>query len=325
MRAVLLVDEEVFNPDDPDCRATKWPVDLQAEYSVSDALRRLGHRVKVIPVVRNITDTIGVIQAAKPDFVFNMVEAIGGRREHDVTIVQILELLNIPYTGASPSVLMLARNKQLAKLVVADAGVEVPRGAVIPGITLPPARKMTFPAILKPLILDGSDGVTTASYLADYSALRKNALRQQRWLPLLCEEYIPGREIIVTMSGTTHPTVDSVCEMVFPENSPVKYATAAAKFDDKYRTRFGIHFRTPARLPRLLRTKIEKAAQVAYQALRIQAYGKLEFRVDGDRIVFIEANPNSQLSRFAKTSDFASIGYERFIKKIVRMALSRRR
>ncbi len=325
MRAVLLVDERMHDPADPDFAAAKWPKGSQTEYSVSDALRKLGHRVTGVPAMRDISATIGRIQAAKPDFVFNMVEEIGGRRDYDATIIQILELLDIPYTGASPSTLMLARNKNLAKLVVAQAGVEVPEGVIIYWGSMPSRSDMRFPAIVKPLALDGSDGVTTASYVASWAAFQRKVSGLMRWAPLLCEEYIPGREIIVTMSGTKHGTVDSICEMVFPERSPVKFATALAKFDAKYRARFGIRYKTPTTLARPLRGKVVKAAKTAYEALRIRAYAKLEFRIDGDRIVFIEANPNSQLSRFARTSDFASIGYERFLKKIVRMAFVRQR
>src|SRR5579863_9022340 len=123
-----------------------------------------------------------------------MVEAIGGRREHDSTIVQVLELIGIRYTGASPDALKLARNKSLAKLVVAQAGVLVPQGTVIYGNTPLSPKNLIFPAILKPLILDGSEGVTATSYIGSFAALRKNASRLMRWAPLLCEEYIPGRE-----------------------------------------------------------------------------------------------------------------------------------
>jgi len=47
------------------------------------------------------------------------------------------------------------------------------------------------------------------------------------------------------------------------------------------------------------------------------------FRVDGDRVVFIEANANSQMSRRARSTDFASIGYDKFVDKIVKLALAR--
>jgi len=323
LRAVLLVDEGCFNGGDPNFASHKWSKHAVTEYSVGDALRSLGHEVIGVPATVDVVETIKKIQEAKPDFVFNLVEEIGGHREYDSIVVRVLELMNIPYTGASPEALALGRNKHLSKLMVADAGVPVPAGTIIYEDMKLPVADLTFPAIIKPLYLDGSDGITSESYVKDLAALQRRIPRFKRWLPLLCEEYIPGREIIVTMSGTKTVTVDSICEMVFPEKSPVKFATDRAKFNATYRKQFGIFFKTPTELAPPMKKKVEALAKKAYRALQINSYAKVEFRISDERVVFIEANPNSQLSRFAKSTDFASIGYEKFVRKIIRMALSR--
>lgn len=323
MRAVLLVDQTLFDLDDPNFSRHKWPKYAAAEYSVSHALRSLGHEVIGVAATTDVAGTIGNIIAASPHFVFNLVEEIGGRREYDSLIVQALEVLRIPYTGASFETLVLARNKHLAKLVVADAGVPVPKGVIITRDMNYSPDDLTFPAILKPAYKDGSDGITSKSYVRNAAALRRRVSELRRWLPLLCEEYIVGREIIVTLSGTKTVTVESICEMLFPEESPVKFATDRAKFDAEYRKRFGIEYKTPARLPPAMRARVVSAAKKAYVALRINSYAKVEFRVNDERAVFIEANPNSQLSRKARSTDFNSIGYEKFIRKVVRMARSR--
>lgn len=325
LRAVLLVDENLFEVTDPDFRDRNRPHDYEAEFSVADALRSLGHQVTGVPATTNVTETITRIQGASPDFVFNMVEQIGGRREYDGVLVQILSLLNIPYTGASAESLMLCRNKQVAKLIVAAAGVDAPRGVVVHTLDFSLPRDFTFPVIAKPLYCDGSEGVTSGSYIKSSTALERRLPQLARWLPLLVEEYAPGREIIVTISGTTNPTVDSICELFFPHTAPVKFASAQAKFDEVYRQRFGICYKTPAVLDKPTARLVSAMAKRAYTSLAINAYAKIEFRVHQDRAIFLEANPNSQLSRFAHSSDFRSIGYEKFIRKIVRMALSRAR
>lgn len=323
MRAVLLVDESVFAINDPNFAKHQWPKYVAAEYSVSHALRSLGHEVLGVPATLDIPATIKRITAAKPDFVFNMVEEIGGDRQYDGLLVQILELMRIPFTGASAETLMLARNKHLSKLVVANAGVAVPNGFVIFRDMEFSGRELSFPAIVKPAFMDGSDGITSRSYVKNATELRRLLSGSRRWLPALCEEYVLGREIIVTMSGTQTVAVDSICEMVFPEESPIKFATDRAKFDAKYRQRFGIVYKTPTQLPPSMKRRLVNAAKTAYHALRINSYAKLEFRVTEERVVFIEANPNSQLNRSAKSTDFASIGYEKFIRKIIRGAFSR--
>ncbi|MBZ5493594.1 MAG: ATP-grasp domain-containing protein [Acidobacteriia bacterium] len=325
MRAVLLVDESLFVPEDPNF--TKQPKKpWEAEFSVSHALRHLGHNVVGIPATLDVAKTIELIKAARPDFVFNLVEEIEGRRKYDSLLVRIMELMGIPYTGASADALMLSRNKHLAKLVVAGAGVPVPEGVVISRGMKYPLTSLKFPLIVKPLHGDGSEGINAKSYVKGPAVLdrRLRQLMQRSSQPILCEEYIPGREIIVTVSGVKKIFIDSICELVFPRKSQIKFATELAKFDQRYRARSGIFYRTPTRLPDWLTAKVIDFAKKAYQALEIEAYAKVEFRVNGDKVIFIEANPNSQLSRFAHSTDFASIGYEAFIKRIVRMAFERR-
>lgn len=327
MRAVVLVDELLFDSSDPDFskRAPRKP--FEGEAFVCDALRRIGHEVVGIPATPDIAGTINSIKAARPDFVFNLVEDIGGDRRHDNLLIQILEVLKIPYTGATPETLTLTRNKHVSKLVVAETGVEVPRGVIIYKDTARNLRHVPLPAIVKPLALDGSDGVTSRSYVNSIDVLHRRVselLRTSRGA-LLCEEYVPGREIIVTLSGTKEVTVDSICELVFPETSRIQFATQRAKFDAKYRQSVGIYYRTPTQLDPQTEERVTTAARTAYRALRINSYAKVELRVSDDRTVFIEANANSQISRTARSTDFASIGYEKFIEKIVAMAMERRR
>ena len=326
MRAVLLVDESVFDPADPNFirePARPW----EAEFSVSHAMRKLGHEVTGVPATQDVVETIHKIKAARPHFVFNLVEEIEDHREYDGLFVRILGLMGIPYTGASSDALTLSRNKHLAKLAVADAGVLVPRSIIISDDQEFTLDNLNFPIIVKPLHRDGSEGITSKSYVKNPGALRQRIVQLKKLSQhgVLCEEYVPGREIIVTISGTKVVTVDSICELVFPETSRIKFATVQAKFDENYRKRVGIFYKTPAQLAPRMKQKITDAARKAYHALKIEAYGKIEFRIDAEKIVFIEANPNSQLSRFAHSTDFASIGYERFIKKIIRMALERSR
>ena len=117
----------------------------------------------------------------------------------------------------------------------------------------------------------------------------------------------------------------TICELVFPETSRIKFATERAKFDAKYRERVGIYYRTPTQLEPEIERRVVADARTAYAALRINSYAKIEFRVTDARIVFIEANANSQISRSARSTDFASIGYDKFIAKVVAMALDRPR
>lgn len=110
---------------------------------------------------------------------------------------------------------------------------------------------------------------------------------------------------------------------MFPPNSPIQFATERVKFDARYKRRHGIHYRTPTRLVASLNGEVERIARLAYDALGIESYAKLEFRVRNKEVIFIEANPNSNISKRATTTDFGVIGYQTFIKEVIRMAFKR--
>ena len=321
---MILVDEEMYDAKDADLSNHRPVRYFDTEYYVADALRSMGHRVLIVPATADLVAAIVKIRAFKPRVVFNLVEHIGGYRANDSIVAGLLEVEGIAYTGGSAASLAVSRNKYLSKLVVASAGVKVPRNFIWNARDGLP-RRIDHPLIVKPLNLDGSEGITANSHVTSVRALRrqlKNLVRQFSG-PVICEEFIEGRDIIVTLSGLDTVSVDSIRELVFPPGSPVTFASQRIKFDSQYRKRFGIHYRTPSQLISSFKGEIERVARRAYRALKIDSYCKLDFRIRNEEIVFIEANPNSALSRKSSTTDFGRVGYDRFIRKIIRMALDR--
>lgn len=326
MRALLLIDLEQYDADDPDLSKRQPEQYLESEFHVSGALRSMGMDVLSVPATADFVAMMQAVRRARPDIVFNLVEHVGGQRSGDSIVASLLESDGLAYTGASARALTIARDKFLSKQIVASAGVSVPKCILSDGRSTTDPVTIPFPAIVKPSALDGSEGITANSYVNTQSELRREIKRVVRKfaMPAICEEYIDGRELIVTLSGVEKISVDSIRELVFPERAEIGFATERVKFDQGYKKRNGIYYRTPNRLLASLDGKVERAARAAYRALEIKSYAKLEFRVRGSDVIFIEANPNSLLSRNAKTTDFAKIGYERFVAKIVRMALTQR-
>jgi D-alanine-D-alanine ligase len=325
LRAVLLVDEEMYDANDPDFSNHVPRKFYDAEFHVSATLRRIGHRVLAIPATADLGRLIEAIKAARPHVVFNLVEHIGGNRTQDFLIPALLEVEGIPYTGASAAALMNARDKQLSKLIVANAGVAVPKSFVAKNIAEARLVRPRFPLVVKPSGQDGSEGIHADSYVTNVRQYLRQVARVNKEFthPAICEEYIEGRELIVTLFGIDKISVGSIRELVFPDSAPVKFATELVKFDDRYKQRHGIHYRNPTRLIASFKGEVERIARVAYAALGIESYAKLEFRVRNREVVFIEANPNSNISRRAATTDFGLIGYEKFIKQMIRMAFTR--
>src|SRR5580698_6859815 len=98
------------------------PVSINSGRGCADALEARGYRVSRIDVDRNIA---AVLANLKPDVAFN---ALHGQVGEDGTIQGVLEILSIPYTHAGVLASALAMQKDLAKLVLAGAGVPVAHG-----------------------------------------------------------------------------------------------------------------------------------------------------------------------------------------------------
>jgi D-alanine-D-alanine ligase len=325
LRAVILVDEEMYDANDPDFANHVPQKYHDAEFHVSVALRKMGHRVVAIPATPNLTRLLRAIKAAKPHFVFNLVEHIGGSRPYDFMIPALLEIEGIPCTGAPAAALMLCRDKHLSKLVVAKAGISVPASFVPRNRTAVRLADPRFPIVVKPSDQDGSEGIHEDAYVTNKRELVRQVERASRKFadPVICEEYIDGRELIVTVFGLEKITIGSIRELVFPPRARVKFATERVKFDAQYKRQHGIYYRTPTQLLTSMKGEVERIARLAYDALGIESYAKLEFRVRNRELVFIEANPNSNISKRATTTDFGAIGYERFIKQVIAMAFRR--
>ena len=116
MHIAVLVDPATIPVEDPEFRD---PADKPiTEYHVCDALRALGHRVTVIGAEYDIASVAQTLSERAPDLVFNLTEQFCGDRRMDKNIAALLELLDIPFTGAGAMGLLLARDKRLCKQIL---------------------------------------------------------------------------------------------------------------------------------------------------------------------------------------------------------------
>src|SRR5204863_9267882 len=69
--------------------------------------------------------------ADPPDLVFNIAEGHGTSRSREARVPAVCEMLGVPYTGSDPLTLAVALDKDVARRIVADAGVKVPWGMAV--------------------------------------------------------------------------------------------------------------------------------------------------------------------------------------------------
>ena len=305
--------------------------DKPAEANVLTSLQRLGHEVVSMAVFDNVMDVVDKIRSFAPDVVFNQCESFHDDRALEPNIPALLELMKVRYTGSGPDGLLLCKDKALAKEVLSHHRVRVPR-FVVSHLKSPLRRLQRFgyPAFVKPVGQESSDGIAKASFVRD----EKEAIERLRFLhqkfnsDAMIEEYIEGRELYVGVLGNRRRVVFPPREIFFelvPDDEP-KFATSHAKWNDAYRKKWGITNGPAAELPEAVLKDLRKLARNIYGWLRIRGFGRIDMRLSPSNELFvIEANPNPSLAAeddFAQSANADGMTYDALIQEIVSAALS---
>ena len=302
------------------------------EADVLACLRKLGHEVETLAVFDDVKVVLERIDAFKPDVVFNLCETFFSNRAHEPNIPALLELMKVPYTGAGPDALLLCKDKAIAKKLLSFHRIRVARFVVSPRERpLKRLRKFFYPAFVKPIGEEASDGIAKAS-------LAKNedeALERARFLhdrfdsDALIEEYVDGRELYLGVLGNKRLTVFPPREIFFGEppagDDAPRFATAKAKWNDAYRKKWKIRNGPAAPLPPAVERRLGDLARKVYRILNIRGLGRIDVRLTAEgQVVVIEANPNPSLAKeddFAQAAAQVGISYEALIQKLLENAL----
>jgi D-alanine-D-alanine ligase len=273
---------------------------------------------------------IDEIKTHPPDVVFNLTEHFNAVSEHDRNVAGLLEMLDVPYTGSSPTGLTLCKNKGMSKEILSYHNIRVPNFAIFtPGTTLRRPKKLNFPLFIKPLKEEASYGISQDSFVQDDNAFEERIrfIHERMNQEALAEEYIEGRELYASILGNDRLQTFPLREVVFaeiPDGQP-RFSTFKAKWDKAYRKRWGIENIFAQPLPEGIEQRIARISKAVYRALRIRGYGRIDLRLTPDNeVVVLEANPNPNLDRddeFAQSAMKGGLSYERLTQRILNLAL----
>jgi D-alanine-D-alanine ligase len=341
MRILVLFD--VHRPIGPDetfsVRSLRTEEEKPTEADVLACLRKLGHEVETLAVYDEVRVVLEKKDSFKPDVVFNLCETFFSDRAHEPNIPALLELMKVPYTGAGPDALMLCKDKALAKKLLAFHHIRVSR-FVVSSREHPLKRlgRFSYPAFVKPIGEESSDGIARASLAKneDEAIERARFLHERFESDALVEEYVDGRELYLGVLGNRRLTVFPPREIFFGDPSPPqdgkppdddapRFATAKAKWDDAYRKKWKIRNGPAGPLVQGLERRLAELARKVYRILHIRGLGRIDVRLTPEgEIVVIEANPNPSLAKeddFAQAAMQVGIGYEALIQKILENAV----
>ena len=332
LNVLVVFDSAGPPPADQDYSDAFKEEDWYTEAAVVETLREQGHEVGMLGIYDDVSLLIDAVRTRRPDIVFNLTEVFFGDPHMDKNIACVLELLRVPFTGCGPVGQMLCNNKALSKKVLNYHRIRTPRFEVFRigrRVWLP--KRLQLPLIVKPLTEEASRGIAQASYVEDEARLRDRIrfIHEHLKSDAIAEEYVEGRELYGSVLGVGRLRAFPLREMKFsavPDEEP-KLATYHAKWDEKYRKKWGIKSVFADDLPERQAQTILHVCKRAYRMLNLDGYARFDLRLTPDGLVYIlEANANPELAmgdEFAESAEKAGLDYDKLIRTIVALGLRR--
>jgi D-alanine-D-alanine ligase len=258
------------------------------------------------------------LRAQKPEMVINLVDSIKGKESLASAIPGVLELLDIPYTGADVLGLSLDTNKIVIKKLLQQNGVPVPNFQLFnsPDDYIDPAIR--FPLISKLNAIHGSVEITADAVSETEKQLRKRLryLIRTYKQPVLVEEFISGREITVIVIQEKKKKVFQAEKNFTHADKKYVYLT----FEDQWLSGLNVACHYTKYEDPLLKEYVKKAFNIT----RMGGYAKFDIRLDqSGRYYFIDTNcnpalgPKEQDVAMAVILDLYGIPFEEILKKII--------
>jgi len=304
--------------------------------AVARALGDSGHHAQLMGLGgHEVLAVLDQVRAAKPDLVFNLCESLAGDARHEPTLVGLLDLFDIPYTGSDLLGLASCLYKQRTKDILDARGVPTPPHrylADLAAIDDPSLDRIDYPWFVKLAHEDASVGITEANRVTSAAALRDRAraLMIEYQQPVLAERYVDGREINVTLIGNADDLqVLPLHEIDFgamPGDRP-RIVSYAAKWDEHHVDYAGTKPVPLRGASREFVGNVERVARDAWRALGLRDYGRIDLRVDAaDTPWVIDINPNPDISPdagVARAALIAGMSYPQLIARFVEIARRR--
>ena len=222
------------------------------------AARSAGWDAVEIEVDRNIAATLAEM---KPARVFN---ALHGQIGEDGNVQGLLNIMNIPYTHSGLLASAIAMDKIMAKRLLAMAGIMVPRDILLVEDSRVYPQDSSQAHVIKPRNDGSSVGVVIVKE-------GDEAPQRSHWdleTQLICEPFIPGRELTVTVLDGT-----ALCV------TEIKQENEFYDFDAKYAAGGSQHI-LPADIPEPVTFQACDWAERAYRTIGCRGVTRADYRWD---------------------------------------------
>lgn len=327
-------------------------VSFKSGVMVAEALRQKGHRALVLDVFMGYKDSecdisdvfeksvensvvidsipsqapdIEAIKASRPDksasyFGPNVIKicqkadfvfmALHGGDGESGKVQAALDLYGVKYTGNDYLSSAIAMDKQLTKEFLIRAGVPTPFGTSLKKTDRAGFSFDKYPCIVKPNCGGSSIGVTIVNNKDEMNAALDAAFEWEN--EVVVEQFIKGREFSdAVIEGKALPVIEIAPKQGFYDYKN-KYAAGSAVET------------CPANISSSATEKMQKYAEMAFEAIGLSTYARMDFMMDEDENIYcLEANtlpgmtPTSLMPQEAKA---IGIDYPDLCEKLIEVS-----
>jgi D-alanine-D-alanine ligase len=244
--------------------------------------------------------------------------ALHGGQGEDGTLQALLDMAGVRYTGSGHIASAIAMDKHFSKVLFRAAGV-----GTADWVMAPPPGSDTFrmhhfrrdvqaiglPIVIKPSKQGSTVGLTVVRDPAQLDAAVAEAFKYDD--EVMAEEFVPGRELTVGILGDqTLPVIE------------IRSKNEIYDYHAKYTAGMAEEF--VADLPEEATGRLQEQARLAFDALKLRGYARVDFRMDELGNFFcLEANTlpgMTELSLIPQAAAAAGILFPELCERIVALA-----
>nr|MDO8088268.1 hypothetical protein [Candidatus Sigynarchaeum springense] len=330
---VLLGDTRLYDPVAP---GGVWDEDdLETIDLLKKALDQIeGYEFIYLDNHKTLLDDLKALKG-KVDIAFNLLdEGYYNDPRKELHVAALLEILGIPYTGASPQSMAIRLDKSIMKGLARQLGVPVAKGVLIDAGDPVPDLDLDYPVFVKPNNTDAGQGISRKSVCFNINAvkdviadLRKDLCKE---MPILVEEFLPGKDLTVGVLGNPGrpgmivlPIAEEDYSMLDPTLPRICGEEAKWNPHSPYWNTRSIRANLP---PEAEKTIIDGTLKM-FKYLECRDYARFDWRLDREeKPKLLDANANPGWcwdSHMVKLSSMIGISYPQMLAKILEFAFDR--
>jgi D-alanine-D-alanine ligase len=288
-------------------------ISLKSGLAVYEALKEAGRTVVAIDIVDRNDEAISeVIKKSSIDVAFI---ALHGALGEDGRIQNILDNIDVPFTGSNAQASAIAIDKAQAQKIFFQNDIKVANFCIITPDQKDNLEEIKdqidfYPVVIKPSCEGSSLGILKVDTPDGFVEAVIKALDFGQ--NVIVEQYIQGREFTVgILNGRALPVIE-----IKPESDYFDY-------EAKYKEGM-TEYIVPAALPAIVSSSMQSAALKAHRLLRCEDFSRVDFLLSDDLVYYLlEINtiPGfTQTSLLPKAAKAEGIDFQQLCLQLVSLA-----